>query len=335
MNKELFGITFASWEHIWYAPVIVFVAALLLWAYRKKMTIVDRLVKPVFRSNLLKGFSIIKQQTVIVLTMVAAFFLFLAFLQPQWDERERTVQQEGRDVFIALDVSRSMLAQDVQPNRLKFAKEKIKRLAKALGSDRVSLVLFSGSAFVYCPLTTDIAAFNLFLDQVDAETISSGTTAIDQAVERVLHTLTTTEGKKNKLLVIFTDGEDFSSNLSTIKQKAQQEGLTIFTVGVGTAEGAPVPVVDMHGKQTGHQKDERGSIVISRLNEGIINTLARDLGGAYIKATEDKKDITTLVRMVERFEKEKFDDKKVSSKEDRYPYFIVVALIALVLEWLL
>lgn len=334
MNTTLFGITFASFEHTWYGPILLCVAALIIWGQYKRTRAINLLVKPAYRSYILIGFSYAKQWLALVCKLGAALLLFIACLQPQWGEREQIVHQEGRDVFIALDVSRSMLAQDVKPNRLEAAKKKIKQLVHALKSDRVSLILFSGTAFVYCPLTSDMDAFSLFLSQVDAETISSGTTAIDQALEKILQTLHTMHGKKNKIAVIVTDGEDFSRNLARIKQEAQSEGLVLFTLGVGTPEGAPVPIVDLHGKQIGHQKDEHGAVVISRLNEQVMRSLAQDMGGAYITSTADGADIKKLVSLVEGFEKEAFDDKKIASQEDRYYYFVAAACAALLLEWL-
>lgn len=335
MNTTFYGITFASFQRIWYVPLLVCILAVIMWNVYKRMRAINLLVKPAYRNEMLLGFSPFKQWLGTACKIVAAIGLFIAFLQPQWGERDHVVHQEGRDVFIALDVSRSMLVQDIKPDRLAFAKKKIKQLVKALKSDRVSLILFSGTAFVYCPLTADIAAFSLFLDQVDAESISSGTTAIDQAIEKILQTLQTMQAKKSKIAVIFTDGEDFSRNLARIKQEAQQEKLVIFTVGVGTTAGGPVPIIDIHGKQIGHQKDEDGTIVISRLNQEVMSTLAHDLGGAYIKATQGPEDIQKLVSLVEGFQKEAFDDKKLSSLEDRYYYCVAAACAALLTEWLL
>ena len=169
-------------------------------------------------------------------------------------------------------------------------------------SERVGLLLFSGSAVVQCPLTSDYSAFYMFLDQVDTESIASGTTALDQALYKTIELFSASQSRKNKLVVICTDGEDFSSNLSAIKQKAQEIGLTIFTLGVATTEGAPIPLFNRFGEQIGHQKDEHGAVVISRLNEGILRNLALDAGGVYLHATQDATDIKTIAQKVELFE---------------------------------
>ena len=213
--------------------------------------------------------------------------------------------------------------------------EKIKELLKKLSCERVGLILFSGTAFVQCPLTSDYSAFYLYLDAVDAELISSGTTALDQAIKQAITSFSTMPNRKNKLLVLFTDGEDFSHNLSAIKHEALQENLSIFTIGIGTTEGAPVPLFDVHGIQVGHQKDARGNVVISRLNEGILTALSHDVGGQYIKTTHHDDDIVQLVRSIASREKETIGEQKLSRYEDQYHYFLLVSFICFVLEWLL
>lgn len=335
MNKELFGITFLAWEYWQLSPLLFGVLILIGWLFKKRMQRVASLVAPGQQSKLLLNFSYAKQVVKLVLYCLSFFFLFLALMRPAWGKKEELVQQEGRELFIALDVSRSMLAQDRAPNRLAFAKAKIKTLVKKLGCERVGLILFSGSTVVQCPLTNDYSAFFMFLDQLDAETISSGTTALDAAIKKALTIFSKMPDKKSKLLVLFTDGEDFSSNLAQVKQDAIQAGMNIFTIGVGTPEGAPIPVVDHNGTQLGHQKDENGTVVISRLNEGILHSLAQESGGIYLRARDDNDDVRTLIARVERFEKEKFEDKSLSSVQERYAYCVVVAFICLLLEWLL
>ena len=186
-----------------------------------------------------------------------------------------------------------------------------------------------------CPLTSDYGAFHMFLDQIDVETISSGTTALDQAIAQALNVFKSMPARKNKLLVIFTDGEDFSSNLAGVRRRAAQENLNIFTIGVGTPDGAPIPLFNNDGSPAGHQLDKKGNIVISRLNDGILQSVASDAGGAYLRVTNDASDMTALVKHVQSFEKERLEDKKLSRAQEQYPYFLLVSLGAFALEWLL
>lgn len=308
---------------------LLIVVALLLMVYRIICW------QKVVRTLSLRNASLVRQGIKLTLMLIGLLFIWLALLRPQWDQKETIVHQEGRDLLIALDISRSMLAQDCLPNRLECAKQKIKELVKRLSCERVGLILFSGSTFMQCPLTTDYSAFYMFLDQIDAETISSGTTALDQAIKKALNAFKSCGNRKTKLLVLFTDGEDFSSNLTNIKQEAMDYGMTIFTFGVGTAQGAPIPLFDEDGNQIGHQLDKKGGVVISRLNEGILTSLSHDSGGTYIKMSDDDTDIHDLLANVRRFEKDSLDDKKISLFEEQYPLFVAISFGCLALEWLL
>jgi Ca-activated chloride channel family protein len=326
-------IHWATPHNIWTLILSGLVGLLLCVRYRKQLQ--ARLALVGMHSHFLRNVSSQKQLLKCILIFIGSLFLCFALLRPQWDKSEETIIQEGRDLYIALDISRSMLATDCSPNRLHFAKEKIKSLVKKLSCERVGLILFSGSAFVQCPLTSDYGAFYLYLDAVDAELISSGTTALDQAITQALHSFASTPDRKSKLLVLFTDGEDFSQNLNNIKEEAAQAGLSIFTIGVGTPEGAPVPLFDAHGKLLGHQKDAQGGVVISRLNEGILHSLSCDAGGSYIRAVDNGDDIATFIRAVHAFEKEQLSERKHSRYEDQYHYFLLVSFICFALEWLL
>lgn len=333
--KELFGITWAAPENAWFLCVVLLLVCVLVWAFYKRAHIIALLADPQWQAQLIQQYSTWRSGIKSLLLGFGILFLALGLLRPSWHKKEELVEQQGREILIALDVSRSMLANDYKPNRLEFCKKKIKSLLSALPSERVGLLLFSGSAVVQCPLTTDYSAFYMFLDQVDAEAIASGTTALDQALHKAIELFSAAPSRKNKLLVVCTDGEDFSSNLSAIKQKAHDIGLTIFTLGVASTEGAPIPLFDRRGQQIGHQKDEHGTIVISRLNEGILRNLALDAGGSYLHATSDNSDIQALAGKVQQFEKERFEDKKVTQLEEQYHYFVGAGFLCLLLEWIL
>lgn len=337
MKKIVAGITWASWQYVWFLALLtVVVVGVCIWRYIRKRRVAHLLSKKTAGKGMLLHFSLLRQVVKAVLWVIGSISLCLAFLQPQWDKKEEVVNQQGRDLLIALDVSRSMLAQDYKPTRLAFAKKKIMKLVSLLSSERVGLILFSGTAFVQCPLTQDIAAFSLFLDTVDAETISSGSTALDGAIKKALDVFAALPERKNKLLVLFTDGEDFSSNLAAQKQQAQQLGLHIFTIGVGTEQGAPVPIIDAEGNRIGHEQDAAGTIIMSRLNEGILRALADDVGGTYVHASDcNDDDLHEIVSKVEQFDKESLGDKKVETLEEQYSWFVGAAFIFFLLEWLL
>jgi len=336
MKTILFGVTWASAQNSFIViPLFLLALFLFAWKLKKIYAAIAFLSKNKKNKTVFSGFSAKRYVFKAALFFAGLFFMCLALLRPQWDKKEQLVEQKGRDLFIAFDISRSMLVQDCQPNRLECAKAKVKQLLKHLECERVGLILFSGSTCVQCPLTNDYSAFFMFLDQLDVETISSGTTAIDQAIKKALNSFASMPARKNKLLVLLTDGEDFSSNLAGVRAQAAQEGMTIFTLGVGTPEGGPIPLFDETGKQVGHQKDANGAAIISRLNEGILHNLAQQTGGTYLRISSDDSDIKALLKQLEAFEKEKFEDKEISELQEKYPYFLVVSFICFAFEWIL
>lgn len=337
MIYDLWGITFIHAQYlIYFIPIVCIAVGLLIyrvWWQKKTANVLG--ARRVGGSKLLRHFSLTRKILKAILLASALVALLCALGRPQWDEAEETVAQEGRDVLIALDVSRSMLAQDVPPSRLEAAKKKIRELVGRFGAERVALMVFSGVPFIQCPFTTDISAFLSFLDLVDVESVSSGTTALDKALEKAVDTFQNMATKKHKIMVIFTDGEDFSPTLPAVQQKIRELGLTVFTIGIGTPEGAPIPLTDEQGKPLGHLKDDKGSIVITRLNEPLLKKLSAETGARYLRATVDESDIDQLVADVKRFEKEKFEDKLVSSKQEKYGLFAAFGLMCLLVEWLL
>lgn len=333
MNINWFDVHWGAWSNIRWFPLLIILYGLI--AYKTYVTFyyAQRLAGTRKAGRLLNY----RPAKIIVKAFFLALgcsSLFVALLRPRWDKKEEIVTQKGRDLFIAIDISKSMLAKDLEPNRLEFAKNKIKALVQSLDSERVGLILFAGSAFVQCPLTTDYLAFFMFLDALDHSTVSAGGTAIDQAITQALHSFKNNNQRKNKLLVLVTDGEDFSHDLSAIKQQAHEQGLHIFTLGIGTEHGAPVPLIDHLGAQTGHQKDKQGSIVISRLNEPLLKELSEQVGGRYIQATTSDQDIKELVSQVQAFEKETLDDKKVDQYQEQYHWFLLITFICFALEWI-
>lgn len=324
--------TYLTWHIIVMMSLVVFTLSI---KSLKFYNVVQTLVPTKWKKLLLKNASLIRYACKSLLFFVGFLCLMLALLQPQWDKTEEKVEQEGRDLLIAVDISRSMLAQDEKPNRLEFTKQKIKKLLYNLSCERVGLLLFAGSTVLQCPLTTDYPAFFMFLDQLDAETFSPGTTSIDQAIRHAMNVFESMPTKKTKLLCLFTDGEDFSTNLTGVKEKAAQQGLSIFTFGVGSEHGAPIPVLDQYGKQQGFEKDDKDNVVMSKLNEGILRNLSQQTGGYYIHAKTSDKDIQELIGRVESFDKDKFDDKTIGRLQEKYNYFVIPSLVCFALEWLL
>lgn len=321
---------------MWPVVIGIFAGFCLISIYRLRKTVyVADMLDATLSKRSLMHYSYIKKIIKCLALCASGLLLALILLRPQGQAITTSAVQEGRDVLIALDISRSMLAQDLKLNRLQCAKDKIKLLLKALVTERVGLILFSGSTFVQCPLTSDMNAFLMFLNGIDVETISSGTTAIEGAINQAIAIFGQIPQRKSKLLVIFTDGEDFSSNLALTKKKAAAIGLHIVTVGVGTAQGAPIPMYDRAGKQTGHQTDAKGGVVISRMNEGILTRIAEDTGGIFVPISSGQDDIQTIQKYITSYEKELLADRQIEQFQEQYQWLLLASFCVLIGEWLL
>jgi len=332
---EFFGIHFAGIDRLIMFPLFLFFIIVIFKNHYRLRNAARLLSSKLHRSLMLKNFSPRKKLIKAWLLSSSLLLIFFALLQPQWGKTEQTIEQEGRDLLILLDISKSMLAQDMKPSRLDFAKLKIRNLLPKLDYERIGLIVFSGSSFVQCPLTADHAAFLMFLQHVDTEIISSGTTALDTALKKALEVFASAQGRKNKLVLLMTDGEDYSLSLDSISKKAIREGLNLFALGIGTSEGAPIPQFDFRRNQIGHETDESGKIALSKLDERVLKKLTSDLGGHYVKATYDDRDLDSIARRVKEYEKEKFTDKKLSLFEEKYHWLLGAAWVLLALEWIL
>lgn len=334
--KSLYGIEFAAWHNLSFLGIMLFLLfGFVCFHVIRSRRVVAALAGGSGQKGILKHYQVWRRLLKYLLFFGGVVFLMLALLQPQWDLKDQVVEQEGRDILIGIDISRSMLAQDYKPNRLEFAKEKIKKLLYNLSCDRVGLMLFSGTTVMQCPLTSDYSTFFMFLDQLDSETISASTTALDNAVIKAVEVFQSMPTRKTKIFCLFTDGEDFSDNLGRVKEQAAQEGISIFTFGVGTEHGAPIPILNRYGMQVGLEKDDNNSVVMSKLNEPVLIDLAEKSGGKYIRAIESEKDIKQLISLVHAFETDQLDDKKINRLEEQYPYFVGVSFLCLLLEWIL
>lgn len=333
---DIFGIHFARFGAIQFVGILLYLFVQTLFFHaRKSKRVVGQLASVSHQKNILKNYQLWRRALKYGLKTSSFLFLLIAFLQPQWDLKDMIVEQEGRDILIALDISRSMLAEDQSPNRLEFAKEKIKKLLYNLSCDRVGLMIFSGSTVLQCPLTTDYSTFFMFLNQLGVETISSNTTSLDSAVVKAVDVFKSMPDRKSKIFCLFTDGEDFSDNLSGVKEQARQEGISIFTIGVGSEHGAPIPVLDNLGARIGLEKDESGSVIMSQLNESVLQELSDKSGGRYVHATDSDEDIQQLISWVQGFETDLLESRQVNRFEEQYPYFVIVSFMCLLLEWIL
>lgn len=266
-----------------------------------------------------------------ILWLGALTLFIIALARPQWGSEVREIQQEGLQVMVALDVSQSMLAQDIKPSRLDRAKLEIADLTERLDGDEIGLVLFSGASFVQVPLTTDYFTALNYLDSANPNVISRPGTVIGDAIR------TATQGfdqdqNSQKVLILMTDGEDAETDPLTAAQEAVDEDVLIYTIGFGTPEGEPVPQTNEYGEVTGYKVDQNGQVVLSKLDEDTLQAIAKTGHGSYYRAGADGRELDNLLAEIDHLQKAQLQTRFETRFIERFQIFLGLALIFLVIS---
>ncbi len=310
-------------------PVLV---VLFWYLYRNRSKLLEKFADRKLHKVLLPDFSGIKNWFKTGLILFALILLIFAAANPQVGTRVQEVKQSGIDVFIALDVSRSMLAQDIKPDRLDKAKYQISTLINKLRGDRIGLIIFAGQAFVQFPLTTDYSAANLFLDAAGVNSVPEQGTAIASAIDLATKSFdykTSTQ----KVIVIITDGEDNEGDIMKAVEGAKEKGIKIYTIGLGSPTGVPIPVYDAQGQQVDYKKDENGNIVLTKLDEATLKQIASAGDGKYFRGSTYEDYLDRIYSDLSSLQKSEFGVRKVTDYEDRFYYFLAPAIILLLIEF--
>lgn len=322
---------FANPEYLialWAIPVLI----VFFWyttINRKKL--LEKFANKNLHKIIISSFSGYKNILKFSLVIIAHSLLIIAAANPQVGTKMTEVKQTGIDVFILLDVSYSMMAEDIKPNRLEKAKFQISNLIQKLRGDRIGLVIFSGEAYIQIPLTTDYSAANLFLSAVDVNSVPQPGTAIASAINLAAKSFDTLSTEK--VIVIISDGEDHEGDLNTAIKNTDEKGIKIYTIGLGSPDGAPIPVFDPRGRTMGFKKDKEGNTVLTKLNEQILKEIASDGNGKYFRGTNYEDYLDRIYKELSELEQTEYGVKKVTDYEDRFYYFLFPAIILLILEF--
>jgi Ca-activated chloride channel family protein len=273
------------------------------------------------------GVSNARQRVRLTLVVLAIIFLGLAAGRPQIGTRLGVAKRLGVDLMLALDVSDSMLAEDVRPNRIERAKRQALSLIDLLKGDRVGIVVFSGEAFVQCPLTLDYGAATMLLSAVRTGTLETPGTALAEAIRTATAALTT-EPDRSKVLVIMTDGEDHGSDPVAAAREAAEAGIHIYAIGFGSPSGEPIPLDPSEG--TGYKRDRQGDIVMSRLDEGTLIDVAEATGGRYFRASATERELAVIEEEISRMQQGELESRMMAYYEERFQIPLAVALALLV-----
>jgi len=268
------------------------------------------------------------------LTLAGVVLIAVGLANPQIGTRLQEVKQEGVDIFIALDVSLSMKAEDIRPNRLEKAKFEIRNLIHRLGGDRLGLIVFAGEAFVQFPLTSDYSAANLFLDVIDVDAVPTPGTSIGTAVRRALESFDF-DDPTTKVLVIISDGENTEGDADEAAKEAGAKGVLVYAIGLGSPGGAPIPVTNAAGQQVDFKRDRAGQVVVTKLDEGALEEIVAAGRGKYYRGTNTQDELEAIYNDINALQKREFGVKQFTDYEDRFQVFLIGALLLLLADALL
>lgn len=310
------------------------VGLFLWWAKRRQRIALDRLGNKSLIDRLSANINWTGRRWRVGLWLLALTLVMIALARPQWGSEVREIEQEGLQVIVALDVSQSMLAEDIAPTRLDRAKLEIADLTERLDGDEIGLVLFSGASFIQVPLTTDYLTALNYLDSAQPGVISRPGTVIGDAIRTAMSGFDQ-ELNNQKVLIIMTDGEDHETDPLTVAQEAADAGVLIYTIGFGTPEGEPVPETDQFGEVVGYKRDQNGEVVLSRLDEGTLQGIAQTADGKYYRATPDGRELDALLGEIDTLQQAQLSSRFETTYIERFQIFLVLALAALIISELI
>ena len=299
------------------------------WALARRAASVQRIGDQVLVERLSAEASRKMRIFRLVLWFVGVALIIVALSRPQWGSDIEIVEQRGVQVMVALDISRSMLAQDVKPTRLGRAKLEISDLISRLDGDEVGIVLFSGASFIQFPLTSDYATARTYLNHASPDSITRQGTVIAEAIETAMAGFSHQRAGQ-KIIVIMTDGENHEGDPITAAQQAAEEGVIIYTVGFGSPDGEPLPEYNEQGNITGYRRDTQGGVITSKLDEGALQQIAEKGGGRYFRAAESGA-IAGLVDQIQSFQDQSLQSEFNQRKVERFQLFLLAGLLSLVL----
>ncbi len=275
--------------------------------------------------------SYFRPQLKFYLQLLAMILLVVVLAQPQFGSKKEDIKKNGIEVVVALDVSNSMLAQDIVPNRLQKAKQILSQMIDRMEDDRMGLIVFAGDAYVQLPITADVGAAKLFLSSVNTGMVPFQGTAIGSAIDLSIKSFGEKKSKVGRAIILMTDGENHEDDAISAARLAQKSGIEIHVIGFGSPEGAPIPI----GNSMSFKKDRDGNVVVSKLNEEMCLAIAEAGGGSYARADNTDAALRNLIRRLDTLSSEEFEETVFSQYNEQFQSFALIALILMMIEFFL
>ena len=265
-----------------------------------------------------------------IIISIALLMLVISLVNPKIGTELKTVKREGVDIVFAIDVSKSMLAEDIAPNRIIKSKRIVSELFNNLGSDRVGIIAYASTAIPVLPITTDFSSARMFLESLNTDMLSSQGTSIAEAIN-LSKNYFNDENQTNRVLCVISDGEDHETQNNSLSDIAKESGITIISIGVGSPNGAPIPIKENDIVKS-YKKDDKGEVVITKLNENILKDMAIQTGGIYFKGDNTSSVVSSIVEELKEMDKQEFESKQFVSFKDQFQWFLFVGLFLIIID---
>jgi Ca-activated chloride channel family protein len=323
---------FGNIDYLWGLLIIPFLTALFILSRLARKRALRKFGHENIIADLMPFSSKSRPRLKFFILMLATAFFITGMARPQFGSKLKTVKREGVEIIIALDVSNSMMAEDIQPNRLERAKRAISRLVDRLRDDKIGLIVFAGDAYTQLPITSDYNSAKLFLNSVNTQIVPKQGTAIGAAIDLARRSFSPS-GQANKAIVVITDGENHEDDAISSAKTAVDEGVVVHTIGMGLPSGSPIPV--LRNGQTEYLKDRDGNVVVTKLNEEMLEQIAGAGKGIYVRANNAQVGLNALFDEINKLEKEEMETRVYSDYDDQFQYFFAVGLFLLLVEFLI
>jgi len=319
---------FAHTEYLWLQliPLTIIVAHFFYTRYKRRQLL--EFGDPELLSELMPNASKIRPHIKFALETTALILLIFAVARPQYGTKEETVKREGIEVMIALDISNSMMAEDVVPNRLDRAKQIVSKLVDQMVDDKLGLVVFAGDAFTQLPITCDYVSAKMFLQNISPDLIPAQGTAIGAAINTCIRSFGSEQSEASRAIVLITDGENHEDDAKAAAQAAKEKGINVYVLGIGKPEGSPIP--DGRGA---FKKDKSGQVVVSRLNEEMCQEIAAAGNGMYVRADNSNTASRALQKELNKLATAEIETKVFTNYNEQYQSFVLIALLLLIIDF--
>lgn len=323
---------FANSEYLWALVVIPLLTLFFVWSRIQRRKALKRFGNLEMVNQLMPFASRFRPVLKFTILMLALAFIIAGVARPQFGSKLKKVKREGIELVIALDVSNSMMAEDIKPNRLDRAKMAISRLVDKLKDDKIGLIVFAGDAYTQLPITSDYNSAKLFLNSINTQIVPKQGTAIGSAVNLAMRSFTP-DSKSNKAIIIITDGENHEDDAVAAAKSAAERGMVVHAIGMGLPQGSPIPV--LRNGQTEYMKDGSGNVVVTKLDEATLEKIAAAGNGIYVRANNAQVGLNTLFDEINKLDKTEMEALVYSEYDEQFQYFFAIGIFLLILEFVI